>query len=300
MDTKPKALKLSVNKGGYSETGQITRDTLYLDLAPVIIHDGEKVKYEPECIEMVFVGQRALKDTGTSTVHLGKDYEDGNLNNNENIDSSREKSTFVFKTCRDGYLSFNLKGEIQVESVAIGPTEMWEPILRIDEEGPGSVALMAKTDLVQNSVKGLGKAIENKKESVITNDFSFTTSSRFLSTNPKSAGLGRTTSNGNSEKRVIHSYANTIGFGEIFKVYCQAKVRFNRILSTVKKIESKKTQDLQNEEIEIMKKYQSWKNLEPKASNESKKDLKKAKEEGGYYGKLLERREKLKSDKFCK
>jgi protein FRG1 len=51
---------------------------------------------------------------------------------------------------------------------------------------------------------------------------------------------------------------------------------------------------------QISRKFQTWNHGRVIVSNESVKELNKAKKEGRFSEALLDRREKLKSDRYCK
>jgi protein FRG1 len=57
-----------------------------------------------------------------------------------------------------------------------------------------------------------------------------------------------------------------------------------------------------SKEIELnnVKRFQSWSDGRVRVTNEDTRELKKAKKEGKFSEAMLDRREKLKSDKFCK
>lgn len=61
-----------------------------------------------------------------------------------------------------------------------------------------------------------------------------------------------------------------------------------------------KEEDLNQVEINYIKKFQKYQDKKLKVSTEDKKDLKKAKEQGILHESMLERRSKMKSDRYCK
>ncbi|OLY84611.1 Meiotic recombination protein SPO11 [Smittium mucronatum] len=240
------ALCVLTNKGGYTETGQITRETQYLGLSPISVeHTADSKQYEPKGVEQVFVGQKL-----------------SSLNNNETRMSNRldlaidggegksqaENDYFAFKTYRGGYLSFSLKGEVSVETVAIGPAETWEPVLRINEEGPGSVSLMGRLDKA-GLLRGPNTIDPDREVSGFEGadiGFSLPSNNRFLSFTPLNKTLGVSGSN----KQHVHCNSCSIGFGEVFKAYCQAKVKYSRMRARLPKTDDTSVGSLANDELE--------------------------------------------------
>ena len=53
-------------------------------------------------------------------------------------------------------------------------------------------------------------------------------------------------------------------------------------------------------ELSYVKKFQSFQDRRLRISSEAVRDLKKAKKEGNIREKLLDRREKMKADRYCK
>lgn len=64
--------------------------------------------------------------------------------------------------------------------------------------------------------------------------------------------------------------------------------------------DEEKSNDLRNVELNYVKKFQKFEDKRIRLSKEDSKELKKAKEEGILHEKLLDRREKMKSDRYCK
>ncbi|KAG4105907.1 actin-crosslinking protein [Neocallimastix lanati (nom. inval.)] len=94
-------------------------------------------------------------------------------------------------------------------------------------------------------------------------------------------------------KMVIRADSDTIGFHEIFTVKFQAQNRKKKKV----KVEEK---PLYSQEIDSVKKYQSWGNGRLVMPNQNLSDLRKAKKSGKMHEAMLDRREKLKSDSYCK
>ena len=64
--------------------------------------------------------------------------------------------------------------------------------------------------------------------------------------------------------------------------------------------DEEKSEDLRNVEINYVKKFQKFQDKKMRMSKEDVKDLDAAKREGYLHEKLLDRREKMKSDRYCK
>jgi len=64
--------------------------------------------------------------------------------------------------------------------------------------------------------------------------------------------------------------------------------------------DEEKSEDLRNVEINYVKKFQKFQDHKLKMSTEDVKDLDQAKQSGYLHEKLLDRREKMKSDRYCK
>ncbi|KAG0288209.1 hypothetical protein BGZ97_006883 [Linnemannia gamsii] len=93
----------------------------------------------------------------------------------------------------------------------------------------------------------------------------------------------------------IRADSDTIGFCEIFRAKIQARFRkkAKKAAGDVKIV----TKDY---EFDQSRKFQTWNHGRVIVSNESVKELNKAKKEGRFSEALLDRREKLKSDRYCK
>ncbi|KAJ3013320.1 hypothetical protein HKX48_005825 [Thoreauomyces humboldtii] len=89
--------------------------------------------------------------------------------------------------------------------------------------------------------------------------------------------------------------ADAVGFREVFQIRCQA---VNKIKG--KKAKQDKALDTQEMELEQMKRSQSWGGGRLVFSQEDTRELRQAKKDGLLNEALLDRRAKLKSDKFCK
>ncbi|CAO3615081.1 unnamed protein product [Cunninghamella blakesleeana] len=92
----------------------------------------------------------------------------------------------------------------------------------------------------------------------------------------------------------IRADSDDIGFCETFRVYCQAKFKYKRKKEAKEKI---KTDQL---ELENVKKNQSWGGGKLHITHEDAKKLKRAKSEGKFHEAMLDRRSKMKADRYCK
>ncbi|CAG8471351.1 12677_t:CDS:2, partial [Racocetra persica] len=90
----------------------------------------------------------------------------------------------------------------------------------------------------------------------------------------------------------LRADVETIGFCETLHVKCQA--RFRKKSKSTKK-ESKPISEY---EIEQIKKYQTWGGGRIKTTKDDISELKKAKKEGSFSEALLDRREKVKADRY--
>ncbi|KAF9907941.1 hypothetical protein EC991_010381 [Linnemannia zychae] len=93
----------------------------------------------------------------------------------------------------------------------------------------------------------------------------------------------------------IRADAETIGFCEVFRAKIQARFR-----KKAKKASGDVKIGTKDYEFDQSRKFQTWNHGRVIVSNESVKELSKAKKEGRFSEALLDRREKLKSDRYCK
>ncbi|KAH8550770.1 FRG1-like family-domain-containing protein [Umbelopsis sp. PMI_123] len=92
----------------------------------------------------------------------------------------------------------------------------------------------------------------------------------------------------------VRADAESIGFCETFRVYCQA--RFKRKI----KMSKKEVIDATGIELDNMKKFQSWGGSRSQRTEQDLRELKRAKKEGNLSETLLDRRSKMKADRYCK
>ncbi|ORZ01789.1 FRG1-like family-domain-containing protein [Syncephalastrum racemosum] len=92
----------------------------------------------------------------------------------------------------------------------------------------------------------------------------------------------------------IRADSEEVGFCETFRVYCQS--RFKRKA----KKEKKEKVDDSSLEVDNVRKYQSWGGGRLHTTKEDRRELKRAKQEGRAAEAMLDRRAKVKSDRYCK
>ncbi|OMH84301.1 hypothetical protein AX774_g2176 [Zancudomyces culisetae] len=238
--TSTKIFTVLTGSGGYTETGQILRDVNYIDLVPFspTFENGNEI-YEPKSADQVFVGQRiVLKGTEEK---INSDLPNEGDSGMDNLKKNNPtKSMLVLKTSKGGYLSFNHMNQITAETVAIGPSEMWEPVIHGDTSIPGTVSFMADTTHLNPQNKAHGS-------------LSLEPNYRFLSVIEKDATKPTTherKSKGGPTSSICIS-ATKPGSSETFSVYCQARIRYERIKAKSITKESTKTGDLAAVEEEI-------------------------------------------------
>ncbi|KAG0168597.1 hypothetical protein DFQ28_000613 [Apophysomyces sp. BC1034] len=92
----------------------------------------------------------------------------------------------------------------------------------------------------------------------------------------------------------LRADSEDVGFCETFTVYCQA--RFKR----KQKKEKKEKTNTGQAELDHVKKYQSWGGGRIHMTHEDSRSLKRARQDGRFAEAMLDRREKVKSDRYCK
>ncbi|TPX32690.1 hypothetical protein SmJEL517_g04222 [Synchytrium microbalum] len=187
-------------------------------------------------------------------------------------------SKITLKSAYGRYLAADKFGIVSSESEAAGQQEEWEVLLRPDGIAFKSfygTYLSAEYDKLEQDILDEEDDehvdVKTKKQSLVKK-----------STSKKKQG-------------VVRCDVDAVGFREVWKVKVQAAERSKR--RKTKEDDVKK--DLAASEAEDMKRFQSWNKHRPGVVSDVGL-LKQAEREGNLHEVLVMRREKLKSDKFCK
>ncbi|KAF9583555.1 hypothetical protein BGW38_009182 [Lunasporangiospora selenospora] len=113
---------------------------------------------------------------------------------------------------------------------------------------------------------------------------------KFLSVDEVAGGGGSSSTSGFQ----IRADADTIGFCELFQTKIQAQYRKKVKKTAEVKIATK------DYEFDQSRKFQTWNHGRVIVSNEDVGELKRAQKDGRFSEALLDRRSKLKSDRYCK
>ncbi|KAJ1967918.1 hypothetical protein IWQ62_001557 [Dispira parvispora] len=171
--------------------------------------------------------------------------------------SSTSKSVSI-KTSNGHYVSCARDGTVVTDSMAVGPQEMWTPILRPD-----------------------GVSFQSIYDSFLTLPID-------------------TQTEGSRKSLTLCCTDDGIGFRQVFDVKCQSQLRDKRKLEDDAQ-DASLGGDLEKLERDQIRKYQGWGGggrSHPVTTVDP--ELKRARKTGHVAGALLSRREKLKSDKYCK
>ncbi|KAF9435772.1 hypothetical protein BGZ76_005559 [Entomortierella beljakovae] len=174
-----------------------------------------------------------------------------------------DSDRLTLKTFNGRYLSSDKFGIVSADSEAIGMQEEWTIIIKADsEEG--------------------GICLQNHYGKFLSVDEVAAEENRGKSLSSSSSGFQ------------IRADSDVTGFCELFQAKIQAKYRKKAKKSGDVKIATK------DYEFEQSRKFQTWNHGRVIVSHEDVGDLKKAKKDGRFSEALLDRREKLKSDRYCK
>lgn len=104
----------------------------------------------------------------------------------------------------------------------------------------------------------------------------------------------------NSDLPYIIAKSQKAGDGEMLTLRTNINPEMTRIERLQSEIPNEERGSLGDCELNYVKKYQSFQDKRIRLNEEDKSNLKKAKESGRLHEELLDRRSKMKSDKFCK
>ncbi|ORY30489.1 hypothetical protein BCR33DRAFT_724307 [Rhizoclosmatium globosum] len=179
------------------------------------------------------------------------------------------------KSAFDRYLSTDKFGEVTCDKEAVGPYEEWEVVIRED-----GFALRAVVKNAFLSCEPDGKDDNDESEDQKKRNAS----------GKSGYGVG-----GGRICGTLRADAETIGFKEVFQIRCQAQNKLN-----ANKKKKKEMEDLNADAVDAdqLKKFQSYGRTAMTAAES--KLLKRAQKQGNLNETLLERREKIKADRYCK
>ncbi|KAI8325597.1 hypothetical protein GQ54DRAFT_308312 [Martensiomyces pterosporus] len=233
------------------EETQALADTSEQPPAFYAIEDASLAEAEPSGVEQVFVGRKSVPTAGPADA---------------------EGKMYSLKSCTGKYLSASRHGKVMCSAPAIGPLEMWTPLL-LPDRGDGAVAFMI-------SPPG-------------------TTGDRFLGAEPQD----REHSTSTQRRIAANANADATGFCQVFTVKCQAALQRKRRAAADADDEldtDKLSGDVASDEAKQAKRFQSFQGGRVHLSKRSSAELDEARESGKYREGLLDRREKMKADRYCK
>ncbi|KAG2180914.1 hypothetical protein INT43_008494 [Umbelopsis isabellina] len=178
-------------------------------------------------------------------------------------------SAFTLKSSLGKYLSSDKFGVVSIDREAVSMIEEWKPTFT-----DGGVGFQNAYDkfLMVDEIAGGGNTLPVHAEKQQYDSDSGLFFSGFK----------------------IRADAESLGFCETFRVYCQA--RFKRKA----KMSKKEVVDASGVELDNIKKFQSWGSSRHMGTEQDMRELKRAKKQGNLSETLLDRRSKMKSDRNCK
>ncbi|KAJ2488945.1 hypothetical protein IWW37_004373 [Coemansia sp. RSA 2050] len=216
---------------------------------------------EPQSAEQVFAARRSVPMAGSSDA---------------------EAAMFSLKSLVGTYLSADRHGRVSCASAAIGALEMWTPVL-LPDRGDGAVAFTIHPP-------GLSE-------------------DRFLSadTSNTATGSSHVALAKSAQPARLHASGTSIGYSQVFFAKCQAAIKQKRKQATAETAADRDlgavllSGNLTADEAIQAKRFQSFQGGRPRpAVGHSMSGLSSAKQAGKYSEGLLDRREKTKSDRYCK
>ncbi|KAJ3130756.1 hypothetical protein HK100_007558 [Physocladia obscura] len=184
-------------------------------------------------------------------------------------------SRISIKSAFDRYLSCDKFGVVTCETEAVGPYEEWEVVKRPDGFALQSVVRNGYLSAEVDGINDEDVDVEKRRKDALGK-----------------AGFGV---GGGRICGSIRADADGVGFREVFQIRCQVQ---NKINAHKKK---KKEMDELNAaavDADQLKKFQSYGRTSMTAVEE--KLLRRAQKQGNLNETLLERREKIKADRYCK
>ncbi|KAI9341920.1 FRG1-like family-domain-containing protein [Obelidium mucronatum] len=179
------------------------------------------------------------------------------------------------KSAFDRYLSCDKFGVVTGDKEAVGPYEEWEVVKREDGYCLQSVVKNCYLSSEPDGIEEEDVEEETKKKAA---------------SGRSGYGIG-----GGRICGTIRADSESVGFKEVFKIRCQAQNKVN-----AHKKKKKEMEDLNAAEVDgdQLKKFQSYGRVA--MTEKEGKLLKRAQKQGNLNETLLERREKIKADRYCK
>ncbi|KAJ2755723.1 hypothetical protein GGI19_001394 [Coemansia pectinata] len=216
---------------------------------------------EPLSVEQVFAVRRSVPMAGPADA---------------------EAAMYSLKSFVGTYLSADRHGRLSCASTAIGALEMWTPVL-LPDRGDGAVAFMTHPPGVSED--------------------------RFLSADTcntaTESGCAVVTASALPVR--LHALGTSIGYSQVFFAKCQAAIKQKRQQAIAATAADSAvgavplSGNLAADEAAQAKRFQSFQGGRPRPTAErNMSDLDSAKQAGKYGEGLLDRREKTKSDRYCK
>ncbi|KAJ3029719.1 UNVERIFIED_CONTAM: hypothetical protein HDU68_011332 [Siphonaria sp. JEL0065] len=186
------------------------------------------------------------------------------------------ESRISIKSAFDRYLSCDKFGIVSGDKEAVGPYEEWEVVKR--EDG-FCIQSVVKNGYLSCEADGLDE------------DVVFDEDARKKAASGRSGyGVG-----GGRICGSVRADAESVGFREVFKIRCQTQNKLNAHKKKKKEMEDLNAVEMDGDQL---KKFQSYGRVA--MTEKESKLLKRAQKQGNLNETLLERREKIKADRYCK